>query len=128
MTSLIDQIKADRASGTEGPWGYGRTGEEQRLILSQGGKGRYVCNVQIFQTPRHMGLWEEDSREANARRIARLPDLEAAYIREREAAEEHLITTLEAIARGDDSLDGMAGDMATAALTAYRAAVEETAA
>lgn len=85
--SMIEDIKRDREAGTPGPWGNGRTGEEQRLILSRGGKGRYVCNVQIFQTPRHMGLWEEDSREANARRIARVPELEAALLAAEELAD-----------------------------------------
>jgi len=53
---------------TPGPWIFGRTGDDKRLIL--GGPYRsYACSVQIHQTPRHMGLDDEPIREANAARI-----------------------------------------------------------
>ncbi len=71
---------------TPGPWVFGRTGEEQRLILG-GPSKEYVANVQIFQTPRNMGAWQESEREANARLIALAPQLAAALIKAREGLE-----------------------------------------
>lgn len=67
MTKInLDELIADREAGTDGPW--------------------YYDNVQgrIFQRPdplvRYIIREMESSIETNARRIARLPDLEAAYI------------------------------------------------
>lgn len=60
---------------TKGPWGFGKTGEDSRLILGKGGKGNYVCRVQIHQTPRQYGMIYESEREANARLIAAAPEL-----------------------------------------------------
>lgn len=60
---------------TPGPWGFGNTSDDQRLVLGKSGSGRYVCNVQIHQTPRHMGQFDETEREANARLISAAPDL-----------------------------------------------------
>jgi hypothetical protein len=62
------------SKSTPGPWGFGRTSDDQRIILGDDGKGRYVCNVQIHQTPRAMGLYAEEEREANARLIVAAPD------------------------------------------------------
>ncbi len=63
------------AKHTPGPWGFGRTSDDQRIVLGDDGKGRYVCNVQIHQTPRAAGLFSEAEREANARLILAAPDL-----------------------------------------------------
>lgn len=83
--SLIDDIRKDREAGTPGPWGNGKTGEEQRLILGDGGAGKYVCTVKIHQIPRVMGMLEETIRDTNARRIARVPDMEAVLLAAEEA-------------------------------------------
>jgi hypothetical protein len=60
---------------TPGPWGFGNTDEDKKLILGDNGKGNYVCSIQIYQTPRRMGLWQEEERLANARLIASAPEL-----------------------------------------------------
>ena len=57
------------ATHTPTPWGFGRTSGEQRLILGDEGRGRYVCHVQIHQTPRRMV--DEPEREANAALIVK---------------------------------------------------------
>ncbi|WWW34555.1 hypothetical protein V8017_16230 [Stenotrophomonas rhizophila] len=61
---------------TPGPWAFGNTHHDDRkLILSNSGKGKYICTVQIHQTPRAFGTHEEPEREANARLIAAAPEL-----------------------------------------------------
>ena len=65
------------AAHTPGPWVFGNTSEDRRMILG-GESERYVCNVQIYQTPRVAGLCDEAEREANARLIAAAPDMLAA--------------------------------------------------
>lgn len=61
---------------TPGPWDFGNTHhDDQKLILSKGGKGKYICTVQIHQTPRAFGTHEEPEREANARLITAAPEL-----------------------------------------------------
>lgn len=64
---------------TTGPWKFGRGAEGTRLIL--GANDRYVANVQIHQTPRERGLWDEPEREANANLIIEAPEL----LRQRDA-------------------------------------------
>lgn len=59
---------------TSAPWVFGKTSEDRRLILG-GPSRRYVATVTIHQIPRHMGLWEEGEREANARLIAASPTM-----------------------------------------------------
>jgi hypothetical protein len=51
------------------PFKFGNTMSEQRMVLDA--KGKYVCNVQIHQTPRSFGLFDEPQREANAAFIVR---------------------------------------------------------
>jgi hypothetical protein len=51
------------------PWKFGNTGPEQRMILDA--NDNYVASVQIFQTPRQMGEWQEQQREASAAFILR---------------------------------------------------------
>ena len=65
----------EKSKHTPKPWGFGNTDEGKRLILGDNGKGEYVCSVQIYQTPRKFGLWEEDKRLANANLISAAPDL-----------------------------------------------------
>jgi hypothetical protein len=60
---------------TKGPWGRGRTSDDQVLVLGRNGEGRYVCTVQIHQTPRRMGQFDEPERLANAALIIAAPDL-----------------------------------------------------
>jgi len=60
---------------TPGPWGFGNTSDDKKLILGDGGKGRYICSVQIHQTPRRCGYDMEKERLANARLIAAAPEL-----------------------------------------------------
>ena len=55
----------------------------------------------------------------DARRIARVPELERIAL-----AAEPAMSALVAIVRGDDSSDGMAGDIAQAALDALREAAQ----
>jgi len=43
------------------------------MVLGDGGEGRYVCTVQIHQSPRQNGLLDEAERLANARLIVAAP-------------------------------------------------------
>ena len=90
---LIERLKAATEGTTPGPWSFGRTGDEQRMILG-GSSGNYVANVQIYQTPRHMGQWQEPEREANARFIAAARELVPA-MRDRIEADAKRIAELE---------------------------------
>lgn len=65
---------------TPGPWGFGRTSDDRRIVLGDSGAGSYVCSVQIHQTPRAAGLYAETEREANARLIAAAPELLEALL------------------------------------------------
>jgi len=59
---------------TPEPWMDGNTDDGERLIL--GGLSRsYVANIQIYQTPRKMGLYAEETRMANADLIITAPEL-----------------------------------------------------
>lgn len=62
-----------KSSFTPGPWGFGITNDNERLVLGDSGNGQYVCHVRIHQTPRHAGLYAEPEREANAKLIAEAP-------------------------------------------------------
>lgn len=65
----MEHLKADRAAGTEGPWlcdDYGVDFDGARF-----GEVAYVLSKDADAF---------DATSANARRIARLPDLEAAFI------------------------------------------------
>lgn len=57
---------------TPGPWVLN---DEDRTIIITGGEDKYVCDVQIHQVPRAMGLHEEPTRMANAKLIAAAPEL-----------------------------------------------------
>ena len=59
---------------TPGPWKFGNTSDDKKIILG-GTSERYVCSVQIWQTPRRMGLTDEPERDANAHLIASAPEL-----------------------------------------------------
>jgi hypothetical protein len=59
---------------TPGPWKLGNT-SPGRLIILGGSSSRYVCTVQVHQTPRGSGVFSEPEREANAHLIAAAPAL-----------------------------------------------------
>jgi len=52
---------------TQRKWKFGNTSEGEKMILDE--NDRYVGSVQIHQTPRNMGLLDEDRRLDNAKRI-----------------------------------------------------------
>ncbi|MFA5217160.1 hypothetical protein [Sulfuricurvum sp.] len=59
---------------TSGPWFI--SNELEGMVMIFGGqREKYICRVQIHQTPRAFGMQEEDERFANARLISAAPDL-----------------------------------------------------
>lgn len=58
---------------TPGPWTL--NDEIGAMIVTGGPEDRYVCDVQIYQVPRVMGLPYEEERTANAKLIAAAPEL-----------------------------------------------------
>lgn len=74
----LDELKADRAAGTQGPWETDSRDHDAPYqdIKMRSGR-RDICNIWIDDAPVPDYNFEQ---RANARRIARLPDLEAAYI------------------------------------------------
>lgn len=92
MTLDTEQIRKDREAGTPGPWHVGR------YALQDIDRGWFVggngyCRAQIVGPATHI--------EANARRIARVPELEAAVL----AANEHLVKRLESLQKYFDLCD-----------------------
>ena len=64
---------------TPGPWGFGNTASHERLVLGDGGNGRYVCHVTIEQLGGgFIAQSMEAGRKANADLIASAPDLAEA--------------------------------------------------
>lgn len=87
--SMIDDIKRDREAGTPGPWINSKFGCQ---VLT-GDSWSSICMLKgAAGWEDGRGAYEQDYmwqiQEANARRIARLPDLEAKYIALKEAADE----------------------------------------
>lgn len=61
---------------TRGPWSFGNTARYERMVLGDGGKGRYVCHVTVEQNGGGIIAQSmEAEREANARLICAAPDL-----------------------------------------------------
>lgn len=61
---------------TAGPWGVGNTGPDQIMLLGDGGKGGYVCHIQIQQCGGGaIASIMEGERKANARLIQQAPTL-----------------------------------------------------
>lgn len=56
-----------------GPWSSSWSDYHGSLMILDA-KGVYVASVQIYQTPRVMGTYDEDRRAINARLIKRLPE------------------------------------------------------
>lgn len=123
MTSLIDQIRADREAGTPGEWfSEGETGprsqwdgatpatigvwSQHRLDAAiEAEESNPDCVADPDDEKWILGVWGKAGAEdqVNARRIARVPDLEAAYlasvsrIERLEAALSDCVTMLEAL-------------------------------
>lgn len=77
--NMIEQIKADREAGTQGPWctdteDQGGAGSD--AYVSVGNGSQYVARI-ICYSP--LTLHDRPYKE-NARRIARVPGMEAALI------------------------------------------------
>lgn len=84
---LLDEIKMDRSEGTSGPWIYRPApyGFDVIAMPQKDDGGWWVGPVQKIISPHsatHKGCIEESENicEINARRIARLPELEDAYL------------------------------------------------
>lgn len=111
MNNLLDQIKADREAGTPGPWAW----EGGEMVCADG---------KVIDHVSYEGMWfaryDEAEDAANARRIARVPDMETALLAAGELADK-----LEAMDAQDDGalLDTDFDDL-MAALAAFRSAIE----
>lgn len=81
MTIDIEQLRADMKAGTPGPW---RHGKAYRSVVSDSLSG-YDDAENLRAYGGHLIC--ESVQDHNLRRIARLPDLEAEYLRLREAAD-----------------------------------------
>lgn len=120
MTDMIDDIKRDRENGTPGTWvadgEFMEDGYKVRVALppQHGIPGAFIAQCSYD--------WEEDqiswkAAECNARRIARVPDMESAML----AAEE----LAEACEDAFDGIDATGPQEFYLALAAYRAATTE---
>jgi hypothetical protein len=76
MTDKIDpdELRADMEAGTPGPWV-----RDCWDILGLGAGTGAVCEV-MRPNDDDASFWMPGEEEANARRIARLPELEQAYL------------------------------------------------
>lgn len=84
MTKInLDELRADREAGTDGPWRYHHDKYEGDAILASNKPIRWV--VRRYEDPDTGYDVVDIPNEADARRIARLPDLEAAYLEAVEA-------------------------------------------
>jgi hypothetical protein len=82
--SLIDDIKRDREAGTPGPWS---------VVTTDGPDCRVLGGFDVFGQCVSGTTWinpnnDNVAAKANARRIARVPDMEAALIAAEELAQE----------------------------------------
>ena len=119
--SMIDDIKRDREAGTPGPW----------AVCGDGARVKPVPHDQWLQPIADVSSeirWDNETWgnlgrvSLNARRIARVPDMEAALIEAMEA--------LKALVSANNSTDGMAmrkaWDKADAAIARAKPAPTET--
>lgn len=117
--NLIEQIKADREAGTPGPWRRGQDGNPR--VYGPDGSGI------------HSGLLMSEAGDvfkgpANARRIARVPDIEAALLDAEPAllAAEELAKSADAAFNAIEFMEGLGNSRVSvdlrAALAAYRKA------
>lgn len=86
----IEEMKADMEAGTNGPFTFRTDGFTGDCGITAPG-----CSVVIecFADIRHHGEGARDEAQANARRIARVPAMEAEILRLREALTWHPIET-----------------------------------
>lgn len=118
--NLIEQIKRDRKAGTDGPWM--RQGSLVYALMHAGWnkgveqlKNRFSCFVQHD----YKGSTSEEA-EANARRIAHVPDMEHALL-----AAEHVSSWLESCIKCENfKWDSDQLEYATEALAAFRKTTE----
>lgn len=123
--TLLDQIKADREAGTPGPWAYEAHGDtiqygvgvchaisdiEMAFPLS----GQVDSDVMVTDP-----VCVEVNCQTNARRIARVPDMETAILAAGELADavEPFLDAIHALTGGN--VDDM-----RAKLDAFRSAIE----
>ena len=62
-----EELRQLALAATPGPWNLGLTSDEIRMVLSG---DSYICHVQVHQTPRACGEWQERERIANAAYLA----------------------------------------------------------
>jgi hypothetical protein len=86
-------------SNTKPAYKFGKTHEDQRMILDA--KGNYVCSVQIHQTPRSFGIYDEARRTANAELILRSLNSHEQLV----AALREAIEIIQAIDQTDNTCD-----------------------
>lgn len=129
--SMIDDIKRDLKNGTLGEWGGAHFSDDShscncRYILGEYGGMGSIATIDVCKEMEQP--WGDDEgpdwpqAQANARRIMRVPDMEAALI-----TAERLAEVMEADLKELKSFfsDGDIGDLAedkVSALAAYRAA------
>ena len=84
MTVNIEQIKRDRKEGTPGRWVHYSKGRLERIEAKINGALICICGIHKIGSRggKEVGCWR-----ANARRVARLPDLEATVIAQSEEIE-----------------------------------------
>jgi len=82
MTINLKELQADREAGTKGPWEVGYAESVWAPAPSFDSNGPFCQLATVRQTAFGDGvlLVLSPEREANLRRIARLPDVEAALI------------------------------------------------
>ena len=103
----LEQLRKDVEAGTPGPWkltGYGAVSAYGSVDTIS---GAVLCSVayadETIRDDDEGRCWTLDGKqEANARRIARLPDLERAYLDLRKAADE----LAAALSEAADEIDG----------------------
>jgi hypothetical protein len=125
---MIEQTKADRDAGTPGPWTDDKkTHDQPYLSIKIGKKFHTVCTIWIDDAP------VEDfnsEQEVNARRIARVPDMESRILADAEVikAAEELADNYESLIMNVARLQEFNLDQDLDALTDFRQAQQARAA
>ncbi|MBQ2263250.1 MAG: hypothetical protein II336_18050 [Loktanella sp.] len=119
--TLIEQIKADREAGTAGPWAVDDPSEEWPAAIEAPSGQEVLSGCGCCGSPNLSGV--------DARRIARVPDMEAGLLAADELAREcERIAPIVAEVTRDAQLGGPYGVMSdnkfSEKLAAYRRAVE----
>ncbi len=118
MTKInLDELIADREAGTDGPWEVQKSPFE--VINRDHG---FLPNLIIAGDDIMLAaLYPENIEDPDARRIARLPDLEAAYI---EAVETLRVIAAEAYVAVDEGYPGTWRNVAVERIDIARAFLE----